>query len=255
MQSHNNDCLSHWRKGQRNWLGAGAAAAAMAMFAASAFAQGPPGFSAMDKSDPTKSKQAQDLKPHPVPPTVTSVDKLPIDKIKLPAGFKAEVWSSGHPGGRTMVMGPKGTMFMGSRTIGRVYAISDEGGKRHVRTLFSGLTQPNGLVVKDGSLYVLAINRVLRYDNIEDKLDNPGTPVDLTPNEYKLLVALARYPGRAYSRFELVNHVQGFDFEGFERTIDAHVKNLRKKIEPDPRQPRYIETVFGVGYRLARTWD
>ena len=57
--------------------------------------------------------------------------------------------------------------------------------------------------------------------------------VDLTPNEYKLLTTLARYPGRAYSRFELINRVQGDDFEGDERTIDVHVKNLRKKLEPD----------------------
>ena len=53
-------------------------------------------------------------------------------------------------------------------------------------------------------------------------------------------------------RFELINHVQGYDYEGYERTIDAHVKNLRRKIEPDPRHPRYVETVFGVGYRLAK---
>ena len=63
----------------------------------------------------------------PTPPTVTPVDKLPLDKIKLPAGFKAEVWSSGHPGGRTMVMGDKGTMFMGTRVIGRVYAHHRQG--------------------------------------------------------------------------------------------------------------------------------
>ena len=95
----------------------------------------------------------------------------------------------------------------------------------------------------------------LEIDTVRHEVRRHGEPVDLTPNEYKLLVALARYPGRAYSRFELVNLVQGFDLEVFERTIDAHVKNLRKKIEPDPRQPRYIETVFGVGYRLAKTWD
>ena len=161
----------------RSWLGA---TAALAVLASPAFAQSPPGFSALDKSDPTKSNQNQGLKPHPVPPTVTPVEKLPVDKIKLPAGFKAEVWSSGHPGARTMVRGPKGTIFMGTRAIGRVYAIVDRDGKRQVKTLLSGLTQPNGLVIKDGALYVLAINRVLRYDNIEDKLDNPGTPVDLT---------------------------------------------------------------------------
>jgi DNA-binding response OmpR family regulator len=79
-----------------------------------------------------------------------------------------------------------------------------------------------------------------------------GVAVDLTPNEYKLLTTLARYPGRAYSRFELIDRVQGDDFEGFERTIDVHVKNLRKKIEPDTAHPRYIETVTGIGYRLAK---
>ena len=62
-----------------------------------------------------------------------------------------------------------------------------------------------------------------------------GEPVALTPNEYRLLAALASYPGRVYSRFELVNRVQGYNYEGYERTIDVHVKNLRKKIEPDPR--------------------
>jgi DNA-binding response OmpR family regulator len=79
-----------------------------------------------------------------------------------------------------------------------------------------------------------------------------GEPVALTPNEYRLLAALATYPGRVYSRFELVNRVQGYNYEGYERTIDVHVKNLRKKIESDPAHPRYIETVMGVGYRLAK---
>ena len=78
-----------------------------------------------------------------------------------------------------------------------------------------------------------------------------GRPVELTPSEFKLLLALARSPGRVFSRFELVNRVQGHDYEGYERTIDAHVKNLRRKIEPDPGQPRYVQTVHGVGYRLA----
>ena len=92
----------------------------------------------------------------------------------------------------------------------------------------------------------------LVIDTVEHEVLVGGEPVDLTPNEYKLLVTLARYPGRVYSRFELINHVQGYDFEGYERTIDVHVKNLRRKIEPDPRHPRYVETVFGAGYRLAK---
>jgi DNA-binding response OmpR family regulator len=92
----------------------------------------------------------------------------------------------------------------------------------------------------------------LEIDTVKRAVLRDGEPVDLTPNEYKLLLALATYPGRAYSRFELVNRVQGYDYEGYERTIDVHVKNLRKKIEPDPSRPRYVETVTGVGYRLAR---
>jgi glucose/arabinose dehydrogenase len=140
----------------------------------------PPGFSALDKSKPTASGQDTNLRPHATPPTVTALDKLPVDKLKLPAGFKAEVWSHGHPGARTMVAGPKGTIFMGTRQLGRVYALVDKDGKREVKTLLQGLTQPNGLVVKDGALYVFAINKVYRYDNIEDKLDNPGQPVELT---------------------------------------------------------------------------
>ena len=92
----------------------------------------------------------------------------------------------------------------------------------------------------------------LEIDSAQHAVRRDGGAVDLTPNEYKLLTALARYPGRVYSRFELISHVQGYEYEGYERTIDAHVKNLRKKIEPDPKHPRYVQTVFGVGYRLAK---
>ena len=143
-------------------------------------APSPNGLSPIDKSNPSKSGQDTNLRGHPVPPIAPAADKLPIDKIKLPLGFKAEVWSSGHPGARTMVQGNKGTLFMGSRVIGRVYAITEKDGKREVKILLQGLTQPNGLAFRDGALYVFAINKVYRYDNIEDKLDNPGTPVELT---------------------------------------------------------------------------
>jgi glucose/arabinose dehydrogenase len=141
-----------------------------------------PGFSPLDKTKPAESKQDSNLKPHPTPPIAPSADKLPIDKIKLPAGFKAEVWSSGHPGARTMVMGDKGTMFMGTRVIGRVYAITEKDGKREPKVIIQGLTQPNGLAFKDGSLYVFAINKVFRYDNIESNLglEKLPDPVDLT---------------------------------------------------------------------------
>ncbi len=92
----------------------------------------------------------------------------------------------------------------------------------------------------------------LEIDTVQHEVRRDGEPVELTPNEYRLLTTLARFPGRTYGRFELIQHVQGYDYEGYERTIDVHVKNLRKKIEPDPKHPRYVETVFGVGYRLAK---
>jgi len=75
--------------------------------------------------------------------------------------------------------------------------------------------------------------------------------VDLTRSEFDLLAAMMAAPGRTFSRFDLLERLQGDTFIGYERTIDVHIKNLRAKIEPDPRQPRYIETVYGVGYRFT----
>ncbi len=76
--------------------------------------------------------------------------------------------------------------------------------------------------------------------------------VDLTPSEFDLLAALMSTPGRVFSRLDLLDVIQGVRYEGYERTIDTHVKNLRSKIEADSRKPHYIETVYGVGYRLAK---
>ena len=78
-----------------------------------------------------------------------------------------------------------------------------------------------------------------------------GKPVELTQTEFQLLATMARQPGRVFSRAQLLNAVHGVAFESYERAIDAHIKNLRRKIEPDPHNPRYLQTVFGVGYRFA----
>jgi len=75
--------------------------------------------------------------------------------------------------------------------------------------------------------------------------------VELTPTEFQLLLALARSPGRVFTRAQLLDAVHGVAFESYERAIDAHVKNIRRKLEPDPREPRYLLTVHGVGYRFA----
>jgi DNA-binding response OmpR family regulator len=90
----------------------------------------------------------------------------------------------------------------------------------------------------------------LEIDPTSHKALLGGEDLDLTASEFKLLVTLARYPGRVYSRMELVEKVLGYDFEGYERTIDSHVKNLRAKLGDDPREPTFIWTVHGVGYRF-----
>ena len=82
------------------------------------------------------------------------------------------------------------------------------------------------------------------------KVTIDGEEIDLTASEFKLLTTLARFPGRVYTRMELVEKVLGYDFEGYERTIDSHVKNLRAKLGDDPRNPRWLYTVHGVGYRF-----
>jgi two-component system alkaline phosphatase synthesis response regulator PhoP len=78
-----------------------------------------------------------------------------------------------------------------------------------------------------------------------------GRPLNLTSAEFKLLGILVREPGRVFSRPELIEKALGFNFEGFDRTIDVHILNLRRKLEPDPRRPRYIKTVYGAGYKLV----
>jgi DNA-binding response OmpR family regulator len=103
---------------------------------------------------------------------------------------------------------------------------------------------------------------VTSYGGGELVIDEPqrqatvrGTPVALTPTEWGVLVALATVPGRVYSRFELINRVRGYEFEGYERTVDSHVKNLRRKVEEDPANPQIVQTVLGGGYRLGLARD
>ncbi|MGD8793402.1 MAG: response regulator transcription factor [Anaerolineae bacterium] len=78
-----------------------------------------------------------------------------------------------------------------------------------------------------------------------------GEPVELTATEFQLLLAMARQPGRIFSREQLLEAMHGVAYDGYDRSVDSHVKNIRRKIETDPRQPRYIQTVYGVGYRLG----
>ncbi|HNB54877.1 MAG TPA: response regulator transcription factor [Anaerolineales bacterium] len=102
-----------------------------------------------------------------------------------------------------------------------------------------------------------AAPEVLRIGDLQIDLQaylvtREGQTLELTPTEFTLLHTLAAQPGRAFTREQLIETTQGTYYEGYERTVDAHIKNLRAKIEPDPKKPKYIETVFGVGYRFAK---
>jgi two-component system alkaline phosphatase synthesis response regulator PhoP len=90
----------------------------------------------------------------------------------------------------------------------------------------------------------------VEVDRVRHRVSVDGASVELTPTEFGLLEAMIAQPGRAFTRLQLLEAAQGDAYEGYERTVDAHIKNLRAKIEPEPRSPRYIETVFGVGYRF-----
>jgi glucose/arabinose dehydrogenase len=112
---------------------------------------------------------------HPFAPQMTGrpASELPIAKLKVPAGFKVEVWADGIPEARSLALGDKGTVFVSNRLAKSVYAVVDRGGKREVKTLLKGLNAPNGIAFSKGTLYVAERHRITRYDGIEDKLDNP----------------------------------------------------------------------------------
>lgn len=94
-------------------------------------------------------------------------------------------------------------------------------------------------------------NDDLLIDCLKHEVRKDGRVINLTPNEYKILLMMVKFPQKAFTREEMVTIALGDDFEGFDRTIDTHIKNLRQKIETDPRNPKYIVTVHGVGYRFG----
>ena len=115
---------------------------------------------------------------HPLAPHLTGrpASELPIDKLKVPAGFKVEVWADGVAEARSMTLGDKGTVFVGNRNLSNVYAIVEKGGKREIKTILTKMNTPNGVLFHKGTLYVAEADRILRYDGIEDNLDNPPAP-------------------------------------------------------------------------------
>ena len=117
------------------------------------------------------------LVPNPSPLVAKPVNEILIDKLKVPPGFKIELWASGMPNARSMTESPSGTIFVGTRFPGNVYAVVSKDGKREVKTIAKGLHRPNGVAFANGSLYVAELSRIIRYDNIEQNLDNPPPPV------------------------------------------------------------------------------
>ena len=107
----------------------------------------------------------------------------------------------------------------------------------------AGVNEPKGKALK-------ALDISLNHESREVLVQSQA--IDLTPSEFDLLAALMTSPGKVFSRLDLLDVIQGVRYEGYERTIDTHIKNLRAKIEADPRKPTHIETVYGVGYRLRK---
>ena len=128
---------------------------------------------------PADNEAAAKLAPVAPPPIAASLDKLPLAKLKVPAGFNIEVYAAGMANARSLAAGDKGTIFVGTRLVGNVYAIANKDGKRSVKVLASGLYRPNGVAFKDGTLYIAELSKVSRIDKVEDNLDSPPKPTVL----------------------------------------------------------------------------
>src|SRR5260221_12466195 len=152
------------------------AAAIAAAFAVPVMAQDKPAAAPPPSWHQGKPAALQESTLHPFAPHLTgrSAKELPVDKLKVPAGFKVEVWADGIPEARSLALGDKGTLFVSNRNAKNVYAVVDSGGKREVKTILKGLDAPNGIAYNKGTLYVAERGRITRYDGIEGKLDNPG---------------------------------------------------------------------------------
>jgi glucose/arabinose dehydrogenase len=122
---------------------------------------------------PAGNEAAAKLAPVAPPPIAAAPDKVPVAKLKVPPGFNIEVYAAGMANARSLAEGDKGTVFVGSRLVGNVYAVTNKDGKRAVKTIASGLHRPNGIAYKNGTLYIAELSKVSKVDKIEDNLDSP----------------------------------------------------------------------------------
>ena len=123
--------------------------------------------------DRPSTPEAMKIAPPAPPPIPTAGDKLPVAKLTVPKGFKLEVFASGMAGARSLVRGDKGTIFVGTWMVNRVYAVTERNGKREVKTLYSNLFHPNGMAFKNGTLYIAEVNKISKVEHIEDNLEHP----------------------------------------------------------------------------------
>jgi glucose/arabinose dehydrogenase len=150
------------------------AASAAGAAPAAAPAPLPPGSPLIGR--PADNEAAAKLAPVAPPPLAAAPDKLPIAKLKLPPGFNIEVYAAGMANARSLALGDKGTVFVGSRLVDKVYGIENKDGKRQVKVIASGLYRPNGVAFKDGTLYIAELSKVSKIDKVEDNLDSPPKP-------------------------------------------------------------------------------
>jgi glucose/arabinose dehydrogenase len=139
----------------------------------------PPGSALIGRPD---SEAAVKLAPVAPPPLAAAPDKLPIAKLKMAPGFNIEVYAAGMTNAREMALGDKGTVFVGSRLVDKVYAIVNKDGKREVKVLASGLYRPNGVAFHNGTLYIAELSKISKIDHVEDVLDNPPKPTVIYDN-------------------------------------------------------------------------
>jgi glucose/arabinose dehydrogenase len=129
------------------------------------------------RPDIPNAEVAKSLRGVPAPPFPTPADKLPIAQLKLPKGFKVEVFASGIANARSLRLGDKGTVFVSNRQLDKVYAVTERNGKRESKVIASGLDRPNGLAFLSGTLYIGEGTKISKLERIEDQLDNPPQPV------------------------------------------------------------------------------
>jgi glucose/arabinose dehydrogenase len=156
--------------------------AAVLAVAPLALAQAPPPWKQGQPAEMANSP----LSPHAQPPSAKPAAEIPVDRIKLPPGFKASLWADGLPNARAMTWGDQGTLFVSSRVAGSVYAVVDRGNRREVKTIAKGLNLPNGVAFKDGTLYIAEVSRITKLEGIERQLDSPPAPAvvyDILPRD------------------------------------------------------------------------